>query len=184
MAVAAKPTFIIVLQSDWRLSIEKACSHWHVNINICLDRWVCSREVWWRKMEGLLLNRKSLSRFSPASRIHGELKVVETNKKGSCCKKWIPQEGTKILRNRHADHWGLSMVHEWQSWPCWVGIMSSLPYSWVTKSNGNESEGVCLEKWIPQAPVYSTCCSGLAKSGYLLKSGSADCWTFPLGSES
>jgi hypothetical protein len=35
-------------------------------------------------MEGLLLNRKWERRFSPASLIHGELKVVETNKKGSC----------------------------------------------------------------------------------------------------
>ena len=34
-------------------------------------------------MEGLL-NRKWERRFSPASLIHGELKVVETNKKGSC----------------------------------------------------------------------------------------------------
>jgi len=40
-------------------------------------------------MEGLLLNRKWESRFSPASwgiKSSG----VETNKKGFCGKKWIP----------------------------------------------------------------------------------------------
>ena len=37
-----------------------------------------------------------MSRFSPASFIHGELKIVETNKKGSCGKKWIPSLGTIV----------------------------------------------------------------------------------------
>jgi hypothetical protein len=41
-------------------------------------------------MEGLL-NRKWERRFSPASLIHGEPKVVETNKKGSGLEKWNPQ---------------------------------------------------------------------------------------------
>ena len=50
-------------------------------------------------MEGLLLRS---GRFSPASFIHGELKVVETNRKGSCHREVDPpaslyssQEGTK-----------------------------------------------------------------------------------------